>query len=107
MAIDFGLLNEACLSAFGQAFILLSDTIGVDDFDFVGIPSVSVEEESSAPGQGSVYLDIWVHTDDFTTLPVKGNEVQSAGLIYVVVDTKQDAEKGFWLRLRKDREVTP
>jgi hypothetical protein len=99
--VDFSLVNQACLSVFGQAFTFVpseGEPLGMS-----GIIDIGVQPEGYPPGDGSTYARLWIAASD--TVPVKGDEIDSDNTAYKVLDVQRDSASGIWLLLRKDRDL--
>jgi hypothetical protein len=99
--MDFSLVNQACLSSFGQAFTFVPSE--GEPLAISGIIDTGVQPESYPPGDKSTYARLWIAASD--TLPAKGDEIDSDTTAYKVLDVQEDSAKGIWLLLRKDREL--
>lgn len=110
MPIDFSGLNDSCLSAFGQEFSFtriasLAEAQPDDPLTFTGILETGVEVEGVAPGEGSTYARLWGAEAAVSLRLQKGDEIPTTTTIYKIVDIREDAGRGLWLLLRKDRDA--
>jgi len=104
MTMDFAVLNEACLDVFGQACTFTrADTR--EELVVTGILEEGVELEGAAPGDGSIYAQLWLPASDINPAPEPGDEISTASTIYKILRIEQDAGGGMRILLRKDRDV--
>lgn len=103
MSVDFSVINQACLSAFGQAFTFTPAATG-EAQSVSGILDSGVQPENVPAGDGSIYARLWLVTI-VDPIPVAGDEIARSSTVYLVVQVEADSAGGIWLLLRKDRDV--
>ena len=104
MAFDFGGVNEACLTAFGQAFTFTPAATGVPQ-TITGILDSGAVLEGVPPGEESAYAILWIKST-VTLLPVAGDEIATTTTVYKIAgEGKADAGEGVSFILRRDRAV--
>lgn len=101
---DFTLMNEACLSVFGQALTFRRNLTG-ESQSVLGILESGVELEEVPPGDGSVYAKLWIHSADIVPAPEPGDEFSTAMTAYKIVRMENDAGGGLLMLLRQDRMI--
>jgi hypothetical protein len=104
LAVDFSGLNEACLSAFGQAFMFTRNVTG-DSQSVIGILEAGIELEEVPPGDGSIYAKLWIQSADIVPAPEAGDEFSTATTVYKIVRMEKDAGGGLLMLLRQDRMI--
>lgn len=104
MSFDPSPLNEACLEAFGQAFTF-RPAEGGEPQVITGILDAGIEPEEGTPGDGSTYALLWLDATAIDPRPQKGDEIESATTVYVIVRVEEDAGRGLRMLLRQDRTI--
>jgi hypothetical protein len=90
-----GLLNAACLGAFGRA-VLYQPAAGAP-VTVTGIVDPGSRLEDSAPG---TYAVLFIRRADLPQPPERGDEVEIDGATYKVFEVEADAAGGVKLALR-------
>jgi hypothetical protein len=98
-------LNKSCLSSFGQQLVFTPQAPGAEPSTITGILETGVELEQTAPGDGSIYVRLWLNSSAIVPAPQKGDEISSATTVYKILRIEEDAGGGTWLLLRQDRAV--
>jgi hypothetical protein len=100
MVVDFGRVNESCLSAFGQDFMFTHSQSGESEI-LSGILESGVQLEQQVPGDGSVYALLWIKAGALSISPEKGDQILSGTTIYTILRIESDAGGGIRLLLRQ------
>ncbi len=103
------LINEPCMNEFGESYTLtrsedLKDVSPATEA-ITAIPCNLPEQETNAPGDGSIYLFLWVNAAGFLDPPECGDEVTTDTTVYKIVDKKSDGAGGLYLKCRYDRDA--
>lgn len=88
-------LNTECLSAFGET--VTYTPAGGTPVDINGIADRSTDDEQES---GSLYLPLFIATDDLSATPALGDGVAIGSVNYLVVKVSLDSGGGAWLLLK-------
>ncbi|MCX6624681.1 MAG: hypothetical protein NTY38_27190 [Acidobacteria bacterium] len=90
-----GVLNAACLAAFGQD-VTFRPATGAP-FTVAGVLETGARLEKNAPG---TYALLFIRAADLPAPPERGDEVEVGGASYKVFEIEADAGGGLKLALR-------
>jgi hypothetical protein len=105
MSFDPGIVNKACLDAFGQAFTFTPAATGDPQAITAILVDSGIEPEESPPADGSTYAQLWLESVSINPRPEKGDEIASGTTVYKIVRIEEDAGKGLRMLLRQDRTI--
>ena len=99
-------INSACLDAFGEpGFTLRRVQSGNGMIPLEGILDAGVQLEVEKPGEG-VLARLFIKDSAVPDPPAdKGDEIETATMVYTIVDIDRDAGRGVSLYLRQARSL--